>query len=500
MSDIEWNAYSRLDQLLKVFGVSGKDLSKIIHVDEALISKWRRGKRALKSGSVSAEKIAEYFISIDRQNNFSKLKKLLSVNYKDTPFSSESEISVYLKTWLSGLGGGEDEDIAFESLRNNPDVAITISYHFKKNSGRRAAVRFFNEYAETHQNSTEIVIFTTEDGSWFYEDDEFRANWKEQYFTLLNMGMIVKIIHPVNRSYHDTANSIVSWLPLHLTGKTADYYIPNYTDDPIHYTYFLIPGQLVLIGSSSKNYTKNIDTWITNDEKVLSNSSKIMQEYLNRSKPLFSRYYMDSREQYTNELIGIIQRRNTRFFYSTIPQYVPLSDELLEEIFIQSNLNLEEGAIKKSIETYKLLARLNMNIPSRYIISLQSLKHSLLCDKIELHIMSYLSGFEVIINQELYRKIVKESFKSIEDKSFVEIGLFIDANDDFEDISVLAQENTGVQFFGNRISHPFVMILHETTFIVAVMEHIKTIWKGIPAIMKDKEYIYQQIEEQLNSD
>ena len=48
----------RLTYLLQLLGVSGKTLAAQIGVDESTLSKWRRGKRALKYSS--------YALSIDR--------------------------------------------------------------------------------------------------------------------------------------------------------------------------------------------------------------------------------------------------------------------------------------------------------------------------------------------------------------------------------------------------------------------------------------------------
>ena len=498
MIDREWSDRSRLDLLLKTFEISGKDFARIIHVDEALISKWRHNKRILRASSASADKIVDFFLSIDRPTNFSTLRKILLANYKEAFDVPEAELTVYMKNWLTDAKHGDEESDLFDSLKSDPDVGITISYHLSKNNGRRMAIKFFNEYAKKHQDATEIIAFTTEDGAWFYEDKAFREDRKESYFELLNAGKIIKVIHPVNRSYEDMADSIISWLPIHLTGKTIDYYIPSYSTEPVNYTYCLIPGLIALTGASSNNYTKYLDSWLTNDEYVLKNTAKIIQEYINRSYPLFNRFYIESGKLYLNELIDIVQRRNTRYYHCSAPLYLPMSESLLEEIFRRNDQN--EKDIRSNIENYIRLAALNVSVLNRYAIDIKSLKKNLLKDEVELHTLTYLTGTRIMVDQELYRRTVRERFDAMRTLSTIEVGIIsADKHDDFEDITVLGQENTGVQFLGSQAQRPFVMMLHEITFTVAVMERIKAIWKEIPALMKDKAYVYEQIAQLINT-
>ncbi|MDR3364958.1 MAG: helix-turn-helix domain-containing protein [Clostridiales Family XIII bacterium] len=493
MNDKEWNARGRLDLLLKAFEVSGKDLSKIIHVDEALISKWRNGKRALKAGSASAEKIADYFLSIGRPDNFSKIKKLLSAYYKEIAGAPEAEIAVYLKKWLADTDAGSRDDI-FAPLENNPDVDVAISYHFRKNSGRRAAIDFFNDYALRQTESLELISFSAEDGAWFYEDEAFSETWSEKYMRIVaKTGHIVKIVHPVNRSYEEMAKSFIKWLPIHLTGHTVDYFIPNYVDDPVVYTYILIPGHLALIGASSRTYTKRLDTWITNDRHVLSNIEKIIQENLNRARPVFKRYYVDSGKQYLNEFSGMISMRNTRYFHGPALLYVPMSDGLTGSILMQNGLAADE--IAKYREMYARFSRISISTRNRYIFNLRALKQSLSQDEVELHILTYLIGRRISVSNEVYREVIRETFGLMLDIDTIETGMIGGGETDaFEDILVMAQENTGVQFIGTKSERPFVLVLREMIFVVAVMEHIKSVWNGIPPLLKNKEYIRQQVQ------
>ena len=53
----------RLTYLLHLLGASGKTLAAQIGVDESTLSKWRRGKRALKYSSPYAKAIGAWALS-----------------------------------------------------------------------------------------------------------------------------------------------------------------------------------------------------------------------------------------------------------------------------------------------------------------------------------------------------------------------------------------------------------------------------------------------------
>lgn len=482
--------------LMHTFGVSGKDLARIVHVDEALVSKWRHGKRTLKSNSSSADCIATHFISIDRDSKFTKLTKLLSADYSDIFSASEDEMAVYLKQWIAGDSDTGDMNNLFRALQSNPDTDIAISYHYTGNEGRRKAVDFFNEYARLQTTPIEIVAFTTEDGQWFYEDEQFRTKWKESYFSIINRGHIIKVIHPVNRGYEDMAESILSWAPIHLSGKTIDYYIPDYSDEHIFHTYFIIPGHLALYSSSSGNYTKSPDTWMTNDKYMLKNIENIIKEYLNKSQPLFTRYYIDSGEQHLSELISILQRRNMRYFHGILPSYMPLTEALLREIYEKNGFSEDESAKYKTI--YERLSSLNLKGRIRYLISMESLSDLLASDEIEIKMLTYITGRRIIVDRATFLRVARESFDIALESGCAEVGLIMpDMPDALQGISVLALENTCVHFTEMISNKTFAMVLHEMTFIVAVMERIKKIWAGIPSRMKEKEYVAGRISDAL---
>jgi predicted transcriptional regulator len=56
---------TKLDLIMRLFSVSGKEIASVIHVDGSLVSRWRKGKRTLRFDSSYMAKIVNYFMELD---------------------------------------------------------------------------------------------------------------------------------------------------------------------------------------------------------------------------------------------------------------------------------------------------------------------------------------------------------------------------------------------------------------------------------------------------
>ncbi len=345
-------------------------------------------------------------------------------------------------------------------------VEISMFYNFKNNSGRRHAVEFLNDYTLAGTGKLEVVSYTTEEASWFYEDKEFLRRWSEKNLAILRNGHEMKVIHPINRSYRDMAISIIRWVPLHLTRQTKAYYIPKYSDEPIKYTYFLVRNHMAVIGASSVKYGKGIQTWITNDEQALESVDYILQELLDRATLMFTRYCCEPDSLYLCELKEILQSEHPKYFHSATFLYFPLSKELVSEIL--RNNGIQEDQVAAYAEEYRKISSLNMSARCRYMINLNTLRFNLAQEEIIMNSLSYIAGRPVRISRELYFRCISEVLIGAKQETSVELGIIDSSKDDFDRLNVLAQSDTCIQFLRADTEDPFGFSIRELTVVIAI--------------------------------
>ena len=176
---------SRLHLLMKMFAISGKNLSELVHVDSSLISKWRSGKRVLKPDSCYVETMVDHIIELDKPNNYINICKLLANDYEKVFSSSEEELSEKLSVWLTSSSTLSKKKSKFDELKDMDSVELCIFYKLQGNEGRRQAVRFLMNYAISHSPELEVLSYTEEEASWFYEDAAFSKEWGQKNYWLL---------------------------------------------------------------------------------------------------------------------------------------------------------------------------------------------------------------------------------------------------------------------------------------------------------------------------
>ena len=495
MADVEIKTRNRLSLLMKTFDISANDLSAVIHVDVSLISKWRCGKRIIAEKSVYPDSIVKFFLSIDEQNHYAKIVKLISNDYPEVlSLSLGKELLHYLKKWLLSEPT-ETVDVysnIFESMVHSGIAESSTLLRFKGNEGRRQAMYAINEYHLNCPERLERIIYTTEEGNWFYDDTSYIDKLRNQNLESIRLGHSLTIIHPVNRNYDQLGASIISWIRIHLTGKIVDYYVPDYNDDPLRYTYVLVPNRLALISASSKNYTKTTSTWITNDESVVQRVGEILREIIRKSKAVFDRYYIDNSKQYYIVMNDTMNRVNNRYYFGPTMQYVPIDEDLLIQVLIDSGVALDTA--KQRVKQYTTLSMANISVASRFIIDIEALKENLQQKTVQWNYLSILFGERIVVSQEVYRKSVRNLFSSLINCPEIEAGIWeSEDRSDIGGVNVLAQENISAQFISVRMETPFALVLKETSFVVATLEHLKNIWGQIPFFQKDKSHILEQI-------
>ncbi len=148
---------SHISKLMEVFGVSGKELADAIHVDYSLISKWRLLKRRLPLSSPHTRRIADYFMSLDLQTGYARIKKLLHTSYPETPMETKKKIEVLLCKWLSHVDLPENAHVFTPSGNARPETC----YVYDGNEGRRQALLDFLEYVMLLPDGQEIVMCST---------------------------------------------------------------------------------------------------------------------------------------------------------------------------------------------------------------------------------------------------------------------------------------------------------------------------------------------------
>ncbi len=253
----------RLDSAMTLAGVSNIYLSRVLHVDASLISRYRAGVRTPRSNPEMAEQLAHaLYIQTEREGRLPELAKMMQfpvsdldeeyfgrwlfsfssftemgLNYAEQFFETFDSYSSEVTTSLPSFRQSAPEEILGE------DAAV-----YRGTEGlRRAVIRFLG--SAVLSGDEELLLYSDEDMGWMTDDPAFRLQWASLMSECVKRGTHIRIIHNIDRDLSEMNEAIRGWLPLYMSGRIEPYYSLMQKDGRFSHTIFLSPGRACIHAS-----------------------------------------------------------------------------------------------------------------------------------------------------------------------------------------------------------------------------------------------------------
>jgi hypothetical protein len=475
------------------FTITGKDLAGLLHIDSSLVSKWRSRKRTLKPNSIYTTQIIRHVMALDSNNQYAKIRLMLSQEYLNIFKCSEQEIALFLKDWLTS-----DKEISkhtrdyFDEIKNLGGTSILTTYTLAGANGRRKSLQFFLKYAQFLSPGVEIWCYTTENSKWFYENNEFFDEWCMRSISFLGEENRIKVIHPLSGSYESLAISMITWMPMHMTGRTTAYFIPKYKDEELVYTYFLIKDHLALYNWSTRQSTRDMNTYLTHEPQFVKDVEVMLQSHFSESTRIFEHFGYDSKDEYINYLIAFIEKDMNEYHWSLTFPVCGLSENLIRDILTENGLVGEE--FEQCLEKMNLIAELGGKSQHCFFIDLEKLREWLKKDSVMLNEMSFTCGRTIAIPHGMFMRLLTEALKVFSETEKVKLCMAAtDLLRRLGDTEIIAKDNTRIHFSSTQGDKPRVLVTKELSVVTAIYSYFEELWNTTPYICKNKEYVSKQI-------
>lgn len=484
---------SRLGILMDSFAISGKDLSVLLHIDTSLVSKWRNGKRRMKPNSVYTGQIIKHVMALDSNNQYAKIRLLLSKDYVNIYKCTEPEIAIFLKDWLtSNQISPEEKRDFFDEIREMHSTSQLTVYSLSGTAGRRQAMQFFQRYAQHISPGVEILCYTTESLRWLNESDQFREEWWTRYLTLLESANTIKVIHPFNGSYENLAMSVLAWMPMHMTGRTTAFFIPRYKDEQMAYTYYLIKDHLALYNWSSRQTPRELNTYLTHEPALIKDTEMMLNSFLAESIRAFERFYFETKDDYINNLISVMERQAPEYHWSVTLSGIFLPEDTLRSLLAENGVLPAE--LDECIERIKLMAELSTKSTHTHIVDLDKLRDVLTQDYIEIKELSFASGKLIKMRRWQFIRMIRNGL----DLSIRSDNLRMCIASPVQlrrlgDTDIMAKEGGRICFSSSAGDRPIVLMTQELTIVAALYSYLEEVWNTTSNICRNKEYVKNQI-------
>lgn len=493
----------RLKILMKIFKISNNDLALLLQVDVSLVSKWRSGVRNMASNPEYVKKMVTYIMNLNKKEDYKLVREILLGEYKLVDSCTENDLSLLLYDWVCNPKMETERDyILQEMLKSKTLTKIEQMYFWDGNEGRREAVKYFTQYAVSCSPGAEIISYTTESNQWFHENKKFLELWMGMVHEFFEKGNIMKIIHPMNRNYYEIAASMSKWLPLHMSCEVKGYYLKKYDEtDVMKSTILVLRGKMVLFSISTDKEADSCRTWSLHDAMLVNQFEAVVMRYLKESVPLFKRYTLDSalaNDHFLEDMFSLYEAGSECYFYNDFNHMLPVSQEKRRKLFESASLSPEK--ISEILTALETIDTLKKDCECYFLIDLEVLHQWLHRGDIKTNILSLFAKEAVCVPNTIYAEGVMEFLEHAAYQKHIHIGLVDrEMHEEFGELSICS---------GGKDIHTFIttyntertiaLSIQEYTVAIALHHKMEIIWRSVPYLMKEKEYVVDYIKREIN--
>ncbi|EEG72782.1 hypothetical protein [[Clostridium] hylemonae] len=324
---------SPLGFLMECLNIQTVSLSRELHVDASLVSKWKSGDRSLNSNSMYFEDIIRFIMKVSEKSDHQLLSKALSEIYPLEGLEGSSSPEPFVRKLLFS------EKLTLPNLKEFTAPGIQPKIQIgscEQNSGRRHAVLKLLDYAETLPVPGRIIFIDSEEYGWLLEDEAFVRHFAEKMNVLLGRGFSARFVIHFS-SYRQRFVRFFEMCNLLLFHRNVEWFYYEYYDENVfQFSQFILDKAISLLGISAGQ--DNSTTMVFTDTPSIIRHWTMAESVISRCEKLFVNFPVEKCADVV-EYIRVIRKRGTLYAYLPAPAFVSAQSELLSEILTGNHID-----------------------------------------------------------------------------------------------------------------------------------------------------------------
>lgn len=394
---------------MKLLHISSTEISKYLHVDASLISKWKSGTRQVTPKSSYYSEVVEYLLKENRNQGDQILQDFLDSVYPDNRKENSEDVRYCIMRFLG------DTHIEIPKLyRDDKGALYTAEISiYNENNGRRNAISQLLKVAEQQEKAGKMITIDCEQFQWLVEEEAYAVNWSNRMYQLLERGYKLEVIIHFSL-YQENFIKFFLYCNKVLFHKNTTVYYHKYFDEDIYwFSFFCLEHAMSVMGLSM---TKG-----QSDSTVFTDAFSIMQhqeivEYVKRScNPMFLECTsVNLNNEITTKLSSVL------YCSCKVPECLLVEEELLVEVLNANQIDYDEKSyclklrrqwFEKWYQHYNEKGKKN----TIFFYSMEAIERYKNKEQILCHLLSFLLGKEVFMSQNQFQKVIENTKKMLID-------------------------------------------------------------------------------------
>lgn len=482
---------STLGYILDFMNIQTVSMSRAIHVDASLVSKWKTGARNLSEKSIYFEDVIDYLLEQSKKTNHYYLENALMNFYPHESIRDDFHLESLLRQALSGK---KTIKALNRSQFLSDQTKAVSSLVFEENSGKREAVKRLLDYAENMTIPGELIFVDAEEFTWLLEDNAFTEEFCSRIEALLQNGFRAKfIIH--YSSYKERFIRLFSACsPLIFHRNVEWYYYQYYNENLFNISFFILNRAISLLSISSNGIHST--TTIFTDTSVVLRHEALVNHTLSQCSLVFHNFELP---QLTEVIEGIYSFRKGGAFYAVLPApvFITVKKDLLMEVL--KNNDVSEKNIQKCLKINQELREITSSYfsqsekrkdPFIYIFHLEKMISRATTQPFISRSLTLLSEKKIKILPRQYAQVLRTLADALNRHDNLQI-VFLSEKDSISlpSINCWHKQNTWML----QMDKEGFRLSDELSIISAASTTIEHCIRSIPPIRREKESVRQYL-------
>lgn len=349
-----------LRNLMEQLNVSNSDLARYTNFDPSYISRIISGKRKPSDLRKFSEDTADYFSRMTEDLSLQrKIGEILAVSVEELADKEVRQKMILhwmnahrpenkqpIDRFLSKLDEFNLDEyihaIHFDTIRipTTPfQFPSSKKYHGLKEM--EACEIDFIKATVLSKSTQDVISYSDMPMEEMSKDEDFAKRWMFGTAMILKKGLQMRMIHNVNRPFHEMMLGLESYIPMYMTGQITPYYLKNNQGEVFHHL-LKVSGSAAMTGEAIAGYHEEGRYYLTNNKDEMKYYRMRAQQLLSHAEPLME-IYNSSRSasfmQFFQSSFSVSATRQCQL--STLPLYT-LSEELALSILQKNHVPQED--------------------------------------------------------------------------------------------------------------------------------------------------------------
>lgn len=326
-------SFSTLGYIMEALNIQTVSMSRFIHVDASLVSKWKTGDRTLSEKSIYFDDIIDYIMDQSTNTIHQNLENALINLYPHEKIEDEIHLENLLRQALSSnQPRNKSPEYQLNLDKSNSISALT----FKGNYGRREAITKLLDYADSMTTPGEFLFIDNEEFNWLLEDSTYAHEFVKHIENLIHKGFRATFVLHYS-SYKSRLIQLFDLCSPLIFHRNINWYYKEYYDTTIiNFSFFILNHAVLLLGFSS-DYT-NSSTMIFTDSTLVFQHEAMARQMISHYNALFTNFKISDIRTVIN---GVSQFRKRGSMYSFLPSplFMIVKEALLRNILLSNDVS-----------------------------------------------------------------------------------------------------------------------------------------------------------------